>query len=144
MWRGQSIVALAAVAAAALTLAGCDELLNFGKSKEDLARERVEFILSTAKRVGGTTSDELQKAICRWWNDKIYISNLGEFDMAMEQFEDWQREAGMYPRPESYEILEFRQEAEGSDTMLVLVKINGGYHWMVVPPKQKISWAKGE
>ncbi len=138
------LAAMALIATVSLALAGCEDLVNLAKSKEELARERVEFILSTAKRAGGTTSDELQKAICLWWNDKIYIGDLGEFEQAMEGFEAWQQEAGIYPKPRSYEILEIRPEQEGSSTMLVLTKINGSFRWLVVPPKDTISWAEAE
>ena len=51
------------LAALSLALAGCDELLHLGKSKEDLVRERVDTILSAVQAVGGTTSDQLQIAI---------------------------------------------------------------------------------
>jgi len=142
--RRNGVLSLALLATLSLALAGCDDLVNLGKSKEDLVRERVDFILSAVQSVGGTTSDQLQMAICRWYNDKIQIKDLGEMEWALDHFETWQREAGIYPRLQSYEILEIRPEEEGSDTMLVLTKINGGYRWMIVPPKASISWAKSE
>lgn len=136
--------ALAALAALALLTAGCEELVNFGKSPQDLTRERVEFILETVRTQGGTSSDDLQAAICRWWNDKIYLKDLGELERAMDGFEAWQREGGIYPRLQKWEIVEIRPEEEGSTTMLVLTKINGGYRWMIVPKGATISWAPSE
>lgn len=141
--RRNGVLSLTLLAALSLALAGCDELLHLGKSKEDLVRERVDTILSAVQAVGGTTSDQLQIAICRWYNDKIHISDMGEMEWALDHFETWQREAGIYPRLQSYEIVEIRPE-EGTEAMLVLVKINGGYRWMIVPPKASISWAKSE
>lgn len=140
----RGIAALAAVAALALLAGGCEELVNFGKSPQDLTRERVEFILETIRTQGGTSSDDLQAAICRWWNDKIYLKDLGELERAMDGFEAWQREAGIYPRLQKWEIVEIRPEEEGSTTMLVLTKINGGYRWMIVPKGATISWAPSE
>jgi len=144
MRRRLRFPSIAGAALLAFSLAGCDDLVNLGKSREDLVRERVDTILTAVQQTGGTSSDQLQMAICRWYNDKIHINDLGEMEWALDHFEEWQREAGIYPRLQSYEILEIRPEEEGSDTMLVLTKINGGYRWLVVPPKAMISWAKGE
>lgn len=144
MGNRTKLSSIAGFALVVLSLAACDDLVNLGKSQEDLVRERVDFILSAIQKTGGTTSDQLQIAICRWYNDKIHLSDMGEMEWALDHFEEWQQEAGIYPRLQSYEIVEIRPEEEGSDTMLVLTKINGGYRWMVVPPKASIAWAKGE
>lgn len=135
----------AALVAAAVATAGCRQMIDgFGKTPEVKAVERVEFVLDTIQSFGGTTTDQLQTAICRWYNDKYHLTDGGELSYAMDQFEDWQKKAGIYPRLSSYEIVESRLEEEGSTTVLVLAKINGGYRWMRVPENATIAWAASE
>lgn len=136
---------LLTLGALALLAAGCQQLIDgFGKTPEDKAVERVEFILDTIQSFGGTTTDQLQTAICRWYSDKYHLSDGGELSFAMDKFEDWQKEAGIYPRLQSWEIVESRLEEEGATTVLVLAKLNGGYRWMRVPENATISWAVSE
>ncbi len=140
-WRGRWL----AIAALALVAGGCRQMIDgFGKKPEDKAVERVEFILGTIQKLGGTTTTDLQIAICRWYNDKIHLSDGGDLNFALDSFEEWQRAGGIYPRLQSYEIVEARLEEEGSTTVLVLAKINGGYRWLRVPENATIAWASSE
>jgi hypothetical protein len=132
----------AVLGAFALLWTGCDQLIDgFGKKPEDKVAERVDFILTTIKDLGGSTTDQLQVAICRWYADKYHLTDGSELAYAMDQFEDWQKRAGIYPRLREYEIVEIRPEEESPNVYLVLTKINGGYHWMRVPQNGQIDWA---
>jgi hypothetical protein len=133
------------LSAALVALAGCQQLIDgFGKTDADRARERVEFVLATVKDHGGSASDQFQAGVCRWYNDKIFIKDIGELGVALEGFEDWQRRGDIFPRLESFSIERVQPEEEGSSVYLVLTKINGGYRWLRVPPAAAIDWATSE
>ena len=124
---------------------GCQQLIDgFGKKPEDKVAERVEKILIGARDFGGTNADQLQEAMCLWYADKIYLRDQDDLVRALDGFEDWQKQAGIYPRLETFEIVEVQPEAEGSENYLVLTKINGTFRWMRVPPNAPISWANEE
>ena len=110
---------------------------------EDGAKKRVELVL-TGIRDGGTgTGIVLQTAVCRWERD-VALMSRDEVDAALDAFDNWRRQGGIYPTLESFTIADKVEGAGANDsggTFYVHVKIDGDNHWIRVPPKAEMSWA---
>jgi hypothetical protein len=117
--------------------------LGLHPGAEDQAKKRVEVVL-TAIRDGGTeTGLMIQTAICRWERD-VALMSRDEVDAALDPFDHWRQQGGIYPTLKSFTIADKVEDAGPHDpggTFYVQVKIDGNDHWIRVPPKAEMSWA---
>jgi hypothetical protein len=115
---------------------------SFGPKPENVAKERVDFILKTMVAHGAGTNTEIQTAMCRWYKDKIFLGDRDEQAAASDGFDHWTREIDAYSGIHSYEIVSIDPGKAGDpeNTEYVTVKIDGGRHVLRVPPQQQISW----
>ncbi|HVR08071.1 MAG TPA: hypothetical protein VMW75_08490 [Thermoanaerobaculia bacterium] len=128
-----------------LALAGCAKLLS-SDGTESAAKTRVRFILQTIKDHGSGTDTALQTAVCRWRNDKVFIAMPSEQAEAVEAFDTWRQQGGIYPDLQTFEVDEKvaeRKQADPEGTYYVTARINGVSRLLRVPPKAQISWADG-
>ncbi|HYL05092.1 MAG TPA: hypothetical protein VE075_03580 [Thermoanaerobaculia bacterium] len=128
-----------------LGLAGCAKLFS-SEGTESAAKTRVRFILQTIKEHGTGTDTALQTAVCRWRNDKVFIALPGEQAEAVEAFDAWRQQGGIYPDLQTFEVAEQVQERHDADpegTYYVTATINGVSRLLRVPPKAQIAWADG-
>lgn len=131
----------ALLAVAALALGACEvESLLLGKP-EDRVEERVLLVFDNVSKHDNTTSEEYQTAICRWWNDKLVIRDMGEFNWAYEQFDKFKREGGL-AKGLTLEIEEIYELEPGPEAREFLVRgtINRSPFELIVPEKRPMRW----
>jgi hypothetical protein len=129
----------------AVALAGCAKLVST-EGTESAAKTRVRFILQTIKDHGSGTDTAIQTAICRWRNDKIFISDSAEQAEAADAFDAWRHQGGIYPTLQAFAVDEKVQERRDTDpegTFYVAATIDGVPRRLRVPAKAQISWADG-
>jgi hypothetical protein len=128
-----------------VALAGCARLFTT-EGTEAAAKTRVKFILQTIHDHGSGTDTALQTAICRWYNDKIFISEASTQQDASDGFDNWRRQGGIYPDLQTFEVEEKAQEKHDADpdgTWYVTARINGLSRLIRVPSKGSLAWADG-
>jgi hypothetical protein len=132
---------------AGLGLLGCDQVskvskIQIGDDPADLARKRVEFILKTLQSGPSGTSDAMQKAINSWEKDGV-IMERDEASAAVDAFDQWRQDAGIYEGLSSFEIdpeVRYGAPQDPPETFYVQVKVNGSSRWLRVPKRARISW----
>ena len=149
--KGTSLFAviriMAVLVVASLGLSACDQLkeIRLGDDPADLAKKRVDFILSTLQSNVSPTGQEMQQAICRFEQDVILISDRDRVAAAMDAFDRWRLDGDIYNGVSSFEIapeVEPGKTQDPPDTFYVRAKINGSWHWIRVPKGERLSWAK--
>jgi hypothetical protein len=128
-----------------VALAGCARLFS-SEGTESAAKTRVRFILQTVKDHGSSTDTALQTAACRWHSDRVFISFPAEQAEAVDAFDAWRQQGGIYPTLQAFEVDERAQERHDGDpegTYYVTANINGTSRLLRVPVKARISWADG-
>src|SRR5690242_499191 len=105
---------------------GCENVqlakLGLADDPADLAKKRVDFVL---KALQDRDKEKEQVAICRWYKDVVFIQDQGVQEVAVDAFDTWRREGGIYQGIDSYEILEARPSKKAEGTFYVDVNING-------------------
>jgi hypothetical protein len=133
---------------AGLGLLGCDRMpghldkVRIGDDPADLARKRVEFILTTLQQGVSGTSNEMQMALNRWEKDAA-IFDRDEAVAALDAFDQWRQEGGIYDGLSSFEIapeVRFGAPQDPPDTFYVQVEVDGSSRWLRVPKGARISW----
>lgn len=134
--------ALAVLALAAGSLAGCDRIT---KPLQDWnvntgARERVTTILTRAKNAQGRLD---QKALCFWYNGTAVVE-ASEQALASDSYDRWTVEGGLEKGLTSFEIIGATVDSEASDvpTALVSGTIDGRPFIMRVPKGRAITWVQ--
>jgi hypothetical protein len=134
-----------ALMALALMATGCEKIQSqFREDPAEMAKKRVSFILQSIKDAGEGTGTALQTAICRWEEDEGVISDRDALSAASDAFDAWRQQANIYPTLAAFEIgpkVEGPAASDPPDTYYVQAKIDGTWHWLRVPPKDRISWA---
>jgi hypothetical protein len=128
-----------------VALAGCARLFTT-EGTESAAKTRVRFILQTIHDHGSGTDVNLQTAMCRWYNDKIYVSDVSTQAEAADAFDKWRQQGGIYPDLQTFEVEEKAQDKHDADpegTWYVAARINGLSRLLRVPPRAQITWADG-
>lgn len=125
-----------------LFASGCENphLAKIGLADDpaDLAKKRVDFVL---KALQDRNKEKEQVAICRWYKDVVYISDQGVQEVAVDAFDTWRREGGIYQGIDSYEVLEARPSKKTEGTFYVDVNINGEKKKLKVPKDDYIRWS---
>lgn len=138
---------MAFLVVASLGLSACDQLkeIRLGDDPADLAKKRVELILSTLQMKVSPTGSEMQAAICRFDQDLILISDRDQLGLAMDAFDRWRLDGRIYDGVSSFEIDPAVRQGTAEDppdTFYVRAKINGSWHWIRVPKGERLSWVK--
>ncbi len=129
----------------AVAAVGCGtEKIPFLHLGEKKAKKRVEAVLTGIRDGGTQTGNVLQSAICRWEKDVVFIPDRDAVEGAMDAFDRWRRQGGIYPTLTGFTIADEVEEGSENDpagTYYVHVTIDSREHWIRVPPKERMSWA---
>lgn len=109
-------------------------------AKVDNAKKRVEMILKGihVKQEGNPTEGNEETAICQWWSGKARIMDHEVLGRASDAFDEWRKEAGIFPYISEYTI--DNAVADGDD-VIVFVTIEGMPMSMRVPDGDEITWS---
>ena len=124
-------------------------IINMGCSAEQYeirsAKSRVNTILKGIQLQEG--SDELtqgdeQTSICQWYANVVVINDPGAFGIASDEFDNWRREAGIFPYIREYTIDEDAEVVKGVEPFTVILTgtIDGSAFSMKVPKGATIEW----
>ncbi len=104
---------------------------------------RVTTVLEGSRSSGGTATIGQQTAVCQWHAGKNILMDPAELDRAVDAFDRWRQEAGIYNNLTSFNIesVEIVEESV-PETAIVSGTINGEQFKMKVPDRQRISWLK--
>lgn len=120
-----------------LLCGGCGAVEDLlGGSADKKAIERVEYVFDTVSQQGRVNSKEFQTAICRFFKDKIVISESSEFEMAYDAFEEFLNDGGL-AKGFQYTIDEYEENGDG---FLFFGTANGQKYELVVPGKRAFRW----
>jgi hypothetical protein len=112
------------------------------EDKGEKARERVDIVLSAMQRSKSSTDNEMQLAMCRWYADKVYLTDYEEANEASDGFDRWRNSVGL----EQVASFEVGDAVEVPDqrrpTHNVSVAINGKPYTIRVPEGYPMSWVK--
>jgi hypothetical protein len=125
-------------------------IINMGCSAEaydiKIAKARVNTILTGIQLREG--SDELtrgdeQTSICQWYKGVVVINDPGVFGIACDAFDNWRREAGIFPYIREFTINEDAKVLKGVEPFTVIVTgtIDGSAFSMKVPKGAMIEWS---
>lgn len=124
-----------------VALAGSCEMYERAETKHRM-KNRVGAVLEGARTDGGGSVTE-QTAICRWWADKVLISDTWELGTASDAFDRWRRQGGIYDKLTTYEVTDVELLEDASPvTAIVSGAVNGKPFRMKVPDGRPIEWAK--
>ncbi len=117
---------------------GMEELVGGGERKK--AEKRLDSVLDVVSRFGVSESVEFQTAICRFYADKVLISDQGDFEAAYDQFQVFLQQGGL-AKGFAYRI-EAGEEIAGSagGDFLFSGTANGRAFEVIVPAKQPFRW----
>jgi hypothetical protein len=138
-----------AIAAFTLVLGGCDSGplagLRLTEPPEEVAQKRVEFILTSLLADNKDPAFNYQGAICKWYKNKIYLSDRDEQEAALDGFQAWWYHGGGPAsdtiRKYSVEKVDPAKAKDPPDTFYITVKIDGVRRKMRVPAEAPISWS---
>jgi hypothetical protein len=104
---------------------------------------RLNAMLQGWKEGGTSASASEQTAISQWAQGKAVIADRDELEQAMDRFDRWRRERGLYGPLQSYEIgTVSRVERQPDPYTAVELKLNGQRQTVGVPDDEKpIFWA---
>lgn len=128
--------------ALALSTLACDALIHGPGGAAAAAEQRVETVLAGMQQDGDGTGAVIQQALCTWYNGQRFIADRDEAEAAMDGFDRWTRQQGLYGRKiSSYEIAG-SELVEGADpeTAVVSVTIEGKSYRIRVPAGKAMSW----
>jgi hypothetical protein len=104
---------------------------------------RVRRVLEGSRSGGGPPTVTQQEAICRWWADKIMISDQWELGRAADAYDRWRQEGGIYDNLTAFEITSVELVEDASPkTAIVAGSVDGKPFEMKVPEAEPISWTK--
>jgi hypothetical protein len=134
-------VRLTALILCFFTLTGC-EILKEGIGPYETkhqAKARVTNILQGIK--DGGTGKSMQTALCRWYNDSVYINESSTASFASDMFDRWRVDGGIGKGIAAFEVTEATIE-EGAPVEAVLVggTIDTRPFSVRVPKGQTITW----
>lgn len=104
------------------------------------AEHRVQMMLTNMDRGSGTDGD-IQTATCLWYANKIVITDSVALNRAIDGFDLWRIEKGMYKGIGSFEVLGAYFDGDPADKVVIVrTTIDGEHYSMRVPHEQPISW----
>lgn len=132
---------------ALVALAGCRHLEKalenaMAEDKGEKARQRVEAVLGAMQSSRTSTDNEMQRAMCLWYADKIYLTDHNDANEASDGFDRW-RNSIRLDRVTSFQVTDAVEVPEQPrPTYHVRVNINGRGRTIRVPEGYPMSWAK--
>lgn len=124
-------------------------IINMGCSAEAYeiksAKARVSTILKGIQLREGSddlTRGDEQTSICQWYQGVVVINDPGAFGIASDGFDNWRREAGIFPYIREFTIDEDAEVVKGVEPFTVIVTgtIDGSAFSMKVPKGDMIEW----
>jgi len=124
-------------------------IINMGCSAElyeiKSAKTRVTSILKGIQLREGSeelTRGDEQTSICQWYQGVVVINDPGAFGIASDGFDQWRRDAGIFPYIREFTIDEDARIVKGVEPFTVIVTgtIDGTEFSMKVPKGDTIEW----
>lgn len=127
----------AAVVACLGLLVGCKQIQDYDMKHQ--AKARVTTVLTGIQK--GPRTAEMQTALCRWYNDSIYINESSTASFASDMFDRWTVDGGIDHGLQTFQVTDAMIEPGAAvPTVLVSGAIDGRPFQVRVPKDQTMSW----
>jgi hypothetical protein len=133
------MVSIFLIAAAIVT--GCGVIEKFEIRS---VKKRVDVIFKGIKTAdyGRSVVGDEQLAICQWYANVPFLSDMGTLNIATDEFDLWRRRGGIFPYIVEYTIDKVKLIRGTKNTYRVYGTINGSDYIIRVPAGDTITWER--